>query len=97
MEETLFSCHSRPKCFMVQLSNLMIAPMESSMTIRTLTFALLAFSCLSLSACSGGMSRSDRAVLGGASGAAVGAVATDRWQGALIGAGVGAAVGAATY
>lgn len=82
---------------MVQLSNLMIAPMESSMTIRTLTFALLAFSCLSLSACSGGMSRSDRAVLGGASGAAVGAVATDRWQGALIGAGVGAAVGAATY
>lgn len=75
----------------------MIDPMESSMTIRTLTFALLTLSCLSLSACSGGMSRSDRAVLGGASGAAVGAVATDRWQGALVGAGVGAAIGAATY
>ncbi len=67
------------------------------MTIRTLTFALLAFSCLSLSACSGGMSRSDRDVLGGGSGAAVGAVATDRWQGALIGGGIGAAIGAATY
>lgn len=66
------------------------------MTLRLLT--ILSLACISLSACSSNsMSRTDRAVLGGALGAGAGGVATKSVGGAAVGAVVGAGIGAITY
>lgn len=64
------------------------------MTIRNI--ALLFLCCFTLTAC-GTMSRSDRAIMGGAGGAVAGAAISGKVNGALIGAGVGAAAGALTH
>lgn len=62
------------------------------------SLVLLSFACLSLSACSSHhMSRTDRAVMGGAMGGAVGAATSKTVGGAGIGAAAGAVLGAVTY
>ena len=59
---------------------------------------LLSCTALCLSACSNSMmSRTDRAVMGGAAGGVAGAIVTKDVGGAAAGAVIGAGVGAATY
>ncbi|QQG37272.1 MAG: hypothetical protein HYS17_05790 [Micavibrio aeruginosavorus] len=58
---------------------------------------LLIFISLGLTACSGGMSRTDHAVIGGVAGGAAGAIATKDVTGAGVGAVIGAGIGAITY
>lgn len=73
----------------------MIIAKEFKMTLRMIT--LLSIVCLSLSACSTNMSRTDRAVMGGVMGGAVGGAASQSVGGAAAGAGIGAILGAVTY